>query len=219
VGPRRATASDLDAIVETLVASHLDYVWEVWALPGPERRERLNALVRLDLERLAIPYREVWMHDDAASVAVWVPTAAPAADPRSTAEVGRAARETFGSRLAVIDAVDAALAKLRPIEPHWFLATMGTRPDRQRQGFGSAVLRPVLAELDRIREPACLETSSAGNVAFYETLGFSVVAHSDDLPADAPETWVMWRAPDAPERGAVSPAAATPTVPTRFGHR
>ena len=57
------------------------------------------------------------------------------------------------------------------------------------------MLRPVLEQLDRVGVPACLETSSAGNVAFYGTLGFTVLAHLDDLPAEAPETWVLWRPP------------------------
>jgi predicted N-acetyltransferase YhbS len=83
----------------------------------------------------------------------------------------------------------------RPREPHQFLGQMGVRPDRRRQGLGTAVLHPVLDELDRTGVPACLETSAPGNVAFYGVLGFAVVAHLDDLPAQAPETWVMWRPP------------------------
>lgn len=192
---RRATASDLDGVATTLVESHLDYVWEEWALPGPDRRERLTTLVRVDLELLGIPYRDVWMHDEAAAVAVWVRSPAVPLNPDAAAEVARVARSTFGPRLAVIEAVEAELAAHRPAEPHWFLATMGTRPDRQRRGLGTAVLQPVLDELDRILEPACLETSSAANVAFYSRLSFEVVAHLDDLPGDAPETWVMWRGP------------------------
>jgi ribosomal protein S18 acetylase RimI-like enzyme len=182
-------------VVATLVESHLDYVWEAWALPGPDRREQLTELVRVDLELLSIPYRDVWMHDDAAAVAVWIrPRAAPP-NPDAAAEVARVARLRLGPRLAVIESVEAALAAHRPTEPHWFLATMGTRPDQRRRGLGTAVLRPVLDELDRVLEPACLETSSVANVAFYSRLGFAVVAHLDDLPADAPETWVMWREP------------------------
>jgi predicted N-acetyltransferase YhbS len=116
-------------------------------------------------------------------------------NPHATAEVAQVARATFGDRLAVIEAVAAALGAHRPAEPHWFLATMGTRPERQRQGLGAAVLRPVLDELDRRGEPACLETSSAENVAFYSRLGFEVLVRIEDLPGAAPETWVMWRVP------------------------
>ena len=107
-------------------------------------------------------------------------------------------------RGVVLSALLAAAAMVMTVAIPWLT---GRAIDRVHEGdkpgltalglavLGAGVLRPVLAELDRIREPACLETSSAANVAFYSTLGFSVVAHTADLPADAPETWVMWRAP------------------------
>jgi predicted N-acetyltransferase YhbS len=87
------------------------------------------------------------------------------------------------------------LHRHRPTEQHRFLATMGVVPHRQREGLGTAVLQPVLEQLDHTGTPACLETSSAGNVAFYGTLGFTALAHLDELPAGAPETWVLWRPP------------------------
>jgi GNAT superfamily N-acetyltransferase len=199
VDPRRATASDLDAIVATLVDSHVDYVWERWALPGPNRRERLATLVRRDLELLGIPHREVWVLDDAAAVAMWIPAPDRSLpSPAALAEAAQCAESCVGDHLAAVEAVEAVLREHRPSAPHWFLATMGTRPDRQRQGLGTAVLAPVLDELDRTGVPACLETSSTANVAFYSTLGFEPVAHLDRLPAGAPATWVMWRAPLSP---------------------
>jgi GNAT superfamily N-acetyltransferase len=196
VVPRRATADDLDAIVATLVDSHLDYVWERWALPGLNRRERLATLVRRDFELLGLPHREVWVLEDAAAVAMWIPAVDRSVPSRAAlAEVARCVEVVVGDHLPAVEAVESVLRERRPSEPHWFLATMGTRPERQRQGLGTAVLAPVLEELDRIGVPACLETSSTGNVAFYSTLGFEPVAHLDQLPADAPGTWVMWRAP------------------------
>ena len=43
----------------------------------------------------------------------------------------------------------------------------------------------VLEALDRSGVPACLETSAAGNVKFYESLGFTVLSYLDELPAGA----------------------------------
>ncbi len=195
VSVRRAVMADLDVLVRTLVDSHLDYVWERWAIQGPDRRVRLTTLVRQHVELIAIPSREIWMHDDGAGVAIW--RAEPAGPTPSdvlerVADVGRS---VFGDRLELIEAVDAEVLAHRPTEPHRFLGTIGIRPDRQRRGLGTALLRPVLDELDRTEVPACLETSAAGNLVFYGSLGFTVVAHLDQLPGDAPETWVMWRPP------------------------
>jgi GNAT superfamily N-acetyltransferase len=140
------------------------------------------------------------MSEDGAAVAVWQSAPAdPVPDALST-RMAEVARSVYGARLDLIEQVDVVLHAHRPVEPHHFLGSMGVRPDRQRQGLGSSVLAPVLEELDRTNVPACLETSSAGNVKFYESLGFTVLAFLDELPAGAPTTWVMWRRP----RGAAS---------------
>lgn len=192
---RRATAADRDAVVATLVDSHLDYVWELWAITGPDRREKLTALVRAHVELIALPNREVWMSSDGAGVAIWRSEPEEPVDARANTRLAEVGRSVFGSRLAVIEEVDEQVLARRPTEPHRFLATMGVLPHRQREGVGSAVLRPVLDELDRTGTPACLETSALGNVEFYGRLGFTVHAHLDDLPAGAPETWILWRPP------------------------
>ena len=77
----------------------------------------------------------------------------------------------------------------------WRLATMGTRPAHRRRGLGSAVLQPMLDRLDRTAETARLETSDSNNVGFYASLGFCVTAELNDLPHDAPTTWIMDRPP------------------------
>ena len=64
---------------------------------------------------------------------------------------------------------------LHPKEPHWYLATLGTEPDRQGQGIGSALLRPVLARVDEEGVPAYLESSKERNVPLYARFGFEVI--------------------------------------------
>jgi GNAT superfamily N-acetyltransferase len=195
---RRARAADLEVVVATLVESHLDYVWEEWAVAPPHRREKLTALVHRHVELIALPSREVWMSDDGAAVAIWHAHPTARVDTDASTAMHEIAREVYGARLAELQAVDAVLHRHRPSEPHHFLATMGVLPDRQRAGLGTAVLAPVLDDLDRTGTPACLETSSEGNVAFYATLGFGVLAFVDDLPSGAPATWVLWRPPAVP---------------------
>lgn len=71
---------------------------------------------------------------------------------------------------------------------------MGTHPDRQRQGLGSAVLAPVLARCDTDAVPAYTETSTTENVAFYRRQGFDVTAEVA-MPEGGPPVWTMWRNP------------------------
>lgn len=79
-----------------------------------------------------------------------------------------------------------------PARPaHWYLATLGTDPDVQGQGCGSAVLEPVLRECDRLGIGAYLESSKERNIDFYVRHGFRV---SGDLRLPrGPCLWPMWR--------------------------
>ena len=87
---------------------------------------------------------------------------------------------------------------LHPKEPHWYLATLGTVPERQGQGVGAALLRPVLDLADRDGMPAYLESSKERNVPFYARFGFEVVGELQ-AAADRPPMWRMWREPRVPE--------------------
>jgi predicted N-acetyltransferase YhbS len=71
---------------------------------------------------------------------------------------------------------------------------VGTAPEAQGQGLGSAVLIPGIQEAERAGYPAFLETSSEANVRFYERLGFKVTADVQ-LPGNGPRTWCMRRDP------------------------
>lgn len=192
----RATIDDLDAIVDTLVESHLDYVWEVWALdcPRDERCRRLTTAFRVDLEVVALPHGSVWRTADATSVAVWLPSDVHTLlDDGDRDLLDQVADQTFGPRFELLTDVEAHIACCAA-EADWLLATMGTRPDAQRRGLGSAVLRPMLDRLDNERATARLETSTPENVRFYERLGFAVDARVHELPHGAPVTWTMRRA-------------------------
>ncbi len=68
------------------------------------------------------------------------------------------------------------------------------RADAQSRGAGTALLEPVLARCDRDGAVAFLDSSNARNVAFYERLGFGVVAETR-LPAGGPVMRSMLRRP------------------------
>jgi GNAT superfamily N-acetyltransferase len=67
------------------------------------------------------------------------------------------------------------MAEQHPREPHWYLFFLGTRPERQAQGLGSALIRRVLDVCDAEGTPAYLEATSQRSVALYGRHGFDVV--------------------------------------------
>jgi ribosomal protein S18 acetylase RimI-like enzyme len=76
---------------------------------------------------------------------------------------------------------------------HYYLAVLGTRPDQQGQGIGSALMGPVLAKCDAEGVGAYLESSKESNVPFYRRHGFDVVGEVA-FPS-GPTIWPMWRDP------------------------
>lgn len=192
----RATDGDSDTIVATLVASHLDCAWEAWAVPPDGRADRLSRLFRSALTTIGQPHGRVFTTDRCESVAVWVPADA---DERLSAddlqELVASSAEAFGDRAALVAEASAVIAASATSGARWYLATMGTRPERQRRGLGESVLQPMLRSLDKRAEGARLETSDPANVAWYRKFGFEVVEELADLPHGAPTTWVMFRPP------------------------
>lgn len=128
-------------------------------------------------------------------VAVWLP---PGAFPLT---IGRMARTLPDAvRMAAVAPrslprvlrFTAVAARLRPGEPHWYLAAVGVAPGAQRQGIGTRLLQPVLAEADATGHPAYLETHRLRNVAWYRRLGFAVRAATSLTPG-GPTAWTMLR--------------------------
>jgi ribosomal protein S18 acetylase RimI-like enzyme len=191
----RADASSADALVDTLVDAHLDYVWERWAVRGDDRRERLARAYRSELLDVGFPLGIVHATTDDCSVAIWLRgRAEPELDDAVRARRAALSADLLRDRAAFVADVDEFVASAPCPPADWYLATVGTRPGRRRRGLASAVLRVQLDRLDERHETARLETSTRGNMGFYERRGFTVVAELTP-PHGAPTTWVMHRRP------------------------
>ena len=81
-----------------------------------------------------------------------------------------------------------------PAVPHFYLSVVGTDPERQGEGVGSALLAPVLQRCDETRTAAYLESSKESNLSFYARHGFEVIERID-LTEEGPPLWLMWREP------------------------
>jgi GNAT superfamily N-acetyltransferase len=86
-----------------------------------------------------------------------------------------------------------AVAEAVPDEPHWYLGVLATKPERRREGLATALLSPILDEVDRLGIACCLETSTVENRRFYERRGFERA--SEIILQGGPDTWWLRRAP------------------------
>ncbi len=78
--------------------------------------------------------------------------------------------------------------------PHWYLFPIGVDPIFQGKGYGSKLLRPMLARMDQENLPCCLETDTEKSVSIYQHYGFEVV-EKGMAPGSEVGYWAMLRKP------------------------
>ncbi|MDN5288959.1 MAG: GCN5-related N-acetyltransferase [Mucilaginibacter sp.] len=69
---------------------------------------------------------------------------------------------------------EAGIKKVQPKIPMIYLWFIGVDPVKQRQGTGSQLLSEILADASQKRLPVYLETSTLGNLPWYESFGFEI---------------------------------------------
>ena len=199
-GPEVRTAgpADRDAIASTLAAAFYDDPVMSWILADDRsRHRRLTGMFDVLMRGHYLALGTVWTTPQHAGAALWAPPGRaiiPGAtvlrqSPRFLRALGRRA-------LLALRALSHA-EQQHPKEPHWYLGVLGTRPDDQGKGVGSALLGPALERCDIEGLPAYLESSKESNIAFYRRHGFEVTGEIQ-LPLGGPVVWPMWRDPRPP---------------------
>jgi ribosomal protein S18 acetylase RimI-like enzyme len=193
---RKATSHDRAAIVPMLArAFDDDPVWS-WLFPWDDRRpEILRAFFDVAMH-LYLRNDEVELYGDAVGAALWAPPGKWRVGPMEMLRSMPKLLPVMRSRAIRGMQVMTHVEKHHPHEPHRYLAVLGTEPEHQGEGIGSALLRSVLERCDREKVPAYLESSSEGSKRLYERHGFRVTRELP-LPPDGPPVWLMWRDPVA----------------------
>ncbi len=195
---RKATPSDVSQMAAVLGRAMADDPGICWMFPRSRTRGRvLPQVFAAMILHLYLPADEAYTTNDHAAAAMWLP---PGNAPPAPSEViGLAARMArlfplAGRALWRAPGLAGLLNANRPREPHYYLALLGTDPQRQGHGIGSAMLLSQLTRCDAEGFPAYLESSSRRNLALYTRHGFEVV-NELRLTRHGPSTWLMWREP------------------------
>jgi ribosomal protein S18 acetylase RimI-like enzyme len=191
---RKATLADVPQLAAVLARAFDDDPVAVWNFPDPARRRRaLPRFFEAQLRHVYLRDDLVYTTEDVRGGALWSPPGKPPPGLRDIVRllplvplVGRQLPRALGS-LRVLEAK-------HPKVPHHYLAVLGTDPDFQGRGIGSALLAPVLERCDTEGTPAYLESSKERNVPFYARHGFEVT-EVVQLPRGGPRIWLMWRNP------------------------
>lgn len=171
-----------------------DPVW-LWIAPDQRRRQRFLGQMFAQVIRSRVEAGLAYTTSDIGGAAVW---AEPSRWKLNTVENMRCLIPSIraigpGPLRRAIGAL-TIIEKLHPTEPHWYLEFLAAHVDRRGQGYGSALIQPILDRCDAEGMPAHLESSKAENLPFYNRFGFEVTREFS-LGDGSPPMWAMWREP------------------------
>lgn len=194
-----ATVADIGVLSVALARAFDDDPLSLYLFGGPRLRAAgLARFFALQLRHTYLRHGEVWTTADRAGAALWAPPTMPRPGGMDLVRILPVVPylSIWGRKTPAVVRLLSAYERARPRQAHWYLGTLGTDPDRQGHGVGSALLRVVLDRLDMDGVPAYLESSKERNLAFYHRHGFEVTGQI--TTPRGPTLWLMWRAPRPP---------------------
>jgi GNAT superfamily N-acetyltransferase len=136
---------------------------------------------------------ELWLDDDRLGAAIWHRPGAWPDAARTPVRAVIAFARIFSRRFLEASKAATALARLHPLEPHWYLPFVGVVPEAAGAGRGSALLAPVLQHSDEQRTGSYLEATSADSAHLFQRLGY--VPRDEVVVAKRVVVRPMWREP------------------------
>jgi ribosomal protein S18 acetylase RimI-like enzyme len=192
--PRRATLDDVIPLSRLFTSAFMDDpVFDYMVRSGEKRRAALETFFKAMFTARDIPQNEVWMSNDGNACVSWLPSGSRrgASGLRILKWLPWAYRvfgfERFGRAIAIQEAME----KNHPKEPHSYLAFIAVSPEFQGDGLGSRILKATLEKIDAAGMSAYVENSRERNTLFYQRAGF--VVQSNISPEGAPPLLAMWR--------------------------
>ena len=199
---RAAGKADIRELAHVLGRAFFDDPVMTWVLPDAGERARALPRVFGTMARYHhLPLDGVELADDGAHVAaaaLWAPPQKWRVSRTTEFRMLPGFLRAFGSHAKRGRQLDELMKSNHPVEPHWYLAVIGSDPTYRGGGYGKALMESGLARADAEWAPAYLESSNPDNVPYYERFGFEVIGELE-LPGDSeaagPTMWAMWRQP------------------------
>ena len=200
---RLATKHDLPGMADALAQSFHDDPVMAWVFGDKEatRVKHLRAFFAHEGGR-HLRHPHVLTTDGYAGASYWDPPGSWKTKPKDFLSMAIPMLRGVNRRIPRALKGLGRLERVHDAQPkeHYYLAVLGTRPDQQGKGVGSALMQPVLDVCDADGIGAYLESSKERNVPFYRRHGFEVVEEVEFGPG-GPTLWAMWRDPREPGSG------------------
>jgi GNAT superfamily N-acetyltransferase len=193
VSVRHARREDFRPLAAMLARAFYDDPVTAWFYPNAHRRMvRARRFFGIRLRQLA-DQELIFTTDDHSGAALWTQPGRWREDLRQSLMLLPMLPVLLPHIVRSTRAV-REIERRHPVVPHYYLSVLGTEPQQQGGGIGSALLAPVLHRCDAEGLGAYLESSKHSNVDFYVRHGFTVTDRVD-LP-EGPPLWFMWRNPE-----------------------
>lgn len=190
---RPARARDGAAICDAIGRAFFDDPVAIYLFPEESaRRRRFGRFAKLAIDSFA-GHGAVHTTDPVQGAAIWQAPSPPRVGLWTQLRLGLDLLATTRATFLRAAQLAETMRRHHYPHPHWYLAVLGTVPESQGQGIGSALMRPVLARCDREGLPAYLESSKETNVPFYMRHGFEPTG--EVRIAGGPTLWPMLRRP------------------------
>lgn len=185
---RTAEPNDEDRVLATIVLAFGSDPPARWMFPEPHQYLTNFPQFARAFGGAALQHRSAYYVEKFAGVALWLP---PGAQPDEKALTALLERAVSAKKLPHVFAILEVLYQFHPAEPHWYLPMTGVDPAKQRNGYGSMMLRHALQRIDQDHLPAYLESTNAANLPLYERHGFELLGTIKE--AEAPPMFPMLR--------------------------
>lgn len=189
---RKAVSSDLAQLTHSIALAFASDPLTRWLAGGGDALRVSRRFFQAEYA-VARRYNLIYTDEERSGTAIWLPPGKRLGLRDSLAQAWYLAGAVRITRQAAAQLrLFFTLEQVRPSAPHYYLRLLGVRPERQGQGLGSALIRPVLEQCDQQHTPAYLETETEANVRYYQKHGFRVLREIL-VQAGVLTMWTMWR--------------------------
>jgi GNAT superfamily N-acetyltransferase len=195
---RPARKADIGELAATLSRAFYDDPVMTWILSDDHRRPaQLRRMFAAMTRHHHLGHGGVEVAAEGSGIgaaALWDPPTRWQESRRAELAMTPTFLRVFGMRTSMARAVQEAMKRVHPEEPHWYLAVIGSDPSVRGKGFGQVLMRSRLDRCDAEHAPAYLESTKPENIGYYQRFGFTVTQEVA-LPDSGPPLWAMWRPP------------------------
>lgn len=171
-GVKTATTADKRHDIDTLVLAFSSDPVMRWVYPSShDYLHHFPEFVEI-FGGKAFDHGTAYHTEDLAATALWLP---PGVQPDEDALIELIETTVSGDRQEHLWAVLEQIESYHPAEPYWYLPLIGVDPTHQRKGYGSSLMKQVLARCDQEGTLAYLESSNPENISLYARHGFEIL--------------------------------------------